>query len=228
MTVPGVRSALVVGASRGIGLELVRQYRAEGVAVVATARDDAGLARLAALGARALRLDVTEALSVSGLAWQIDGEAFDHLIVNAGLFGPDGLAALSSPTAADFDAVMRTNVLGPMLVLPQLVDALAPQARLALITSRMGSIGARTNGNAWLYRASKAAANSVLRDVAFALQGRALCVALHPGWVRTDMGGPDADLAVADSARDLRARLAELTPQHHGGFFDHQGHPLPW
>lgn len=228
MTAPSVRSALVVGASRGIGLELVHQYRAQGVAVVATARDEAGLARLAALGARALKLDVTEALSVSGLAWQIDGEAFDHLIVNAGLFGPDGLGALNTPTAADFDAVMRTNVLGPMLVLPQLVDALAPQARLALITSRMGSIGARTNGNAWLYRASKAAANSVLRDVAFALQGRAICVALHPGWVRTDMGGPDADLAVEDSARDLRARLSELTPQHHGGFFDHQGQPLPW
>jgi NAD(P)-dependent dehydrogenase (short-subunit alcohol dehydrogenase family) len=228
MTPGTVRSALVVGASRGIGLELVRQYRAQGAAVVATARDDAGLALLQGLGARALRLDVTDAISVSGLAWQIDGEAFDHLIVNAGVYGPESLPALATPTAADFDTVMRTNVFGPMQVLPQLVDALAPAARLALITSRMGSIGGRTNGNGWLYRASKAAANSVLRDVAFALQGRAICVALHPGWVRTDMGGPEADISVQDSARDLRARLAELTPQHHGGFFDHQGQPLPW
>jgi NAD(P)-dependent dehydrogenase (short-subunit alcohol dehydrogenase family) len=221
-------SVLVVGASRGIGLELVRQYRADGATVVATARDDAGLERLGALGAKALRIDVTELASVAGLAWQIDGEAFDTVVINAGVYGPSGLNAPQAPGRDDFDQVMRTNVLGPMQVVPQLVDALAPQARLGVITSRMGSIGARTNGNGWLYRASKAAANSVLRDLAFALDGRALCVALHPGWVRTDMGGADADLTVEQSAAGLRAVLAGLTPADHGRFFDQDGQALPW
>jgi len=225
---PAAASVLVVGASRGIGLELVRQYRAEGAAVVATARDDAGLARLQALGAKALRIDVTELASVAGLAWQIDGEAFDTVVINAGVYGPSGLSAPQAPGRDDFDQVMRTNVLGPMQVVPQLVDALAPQARLGIITSRMGSIGARTNGNGWLYRASKAAANSVLRDLAFALDGRALCVALHPGWVRTDMGGADADLSVEQSAAGLRSVLAGLTPADHGRFFDQDGQALPW
>jgi NAD(P)-dependent dehydrogenase (short-subunit alcohol dehydrogenase family) len=108
-------SVLVIGASRGIGLELVRQYRAAGAQVVATARDDAGLARLQALGAKALRLDVTHAASASGLAWQINGEAFDTVVINAGVYGPD-VGGLTPPTEADFDAVMHTNVLGPMRV----------------------------------------------------------------------------------------------------------------
>ncbi|MBQ0933004.1 SDR family oxidoreductase [Ideonella sp. 4Y16] len=221
-------SVLVVGASRGIGLELVRQYRADGATVVGTARDDAGLARLQALGAHALRIDVTELTSVAGLAWQIDGQAFERVWVNAGVYGPSGLNALQAPGREDFDQVMRTNVLGPMQVVPQLVDALAPQARLGLVTSRMGSIGLRTNGNGWLYRASKAAANSVLRDLAFALEGRAVCAAFHPGWVRTDMGGAGADLSVEQSAAGLRAVLAGLTPADHGHFFDQDGQALAW
>jgi NAD(P)-dependent dehydrogenase (short-subunit alcohol dehydrogenase family) len=221
------RSALVVGASRGIGLELVRQYRAAGVAVTATARDEAGLARLRALGARPLKLDVRQTLSVAGLAWQLDGEAFDAVWHAAGVYGPE-TRGLQAPTPADFDAVMQANVLGAMLVLPQLTEVLAPGARVAVLSSRMGSIGARTSSGGWLYRASKAALNSVLADVALAWQGRALCVAVHPGWVRTDMGGPQADLDVARSAADLRTLLAGLGPAEHGAFLDHAGARLPW
>ena len=220
-------SVLVIGASRGIGLELVRQYREAGSAVVATARDEAGLARLQALGAKALRLDVTDAASASGLAWQVDGEAFDVVVINAGVYGPRS-DTLEPPTQAEFDAVMHTNVLGPMRMLPQVAEALAPQARVAVLSSRMGSIGARANASGWLYRASKAALNSVLADAALVLRGRALCVALHPGWVRTDMGGGGADLDVPTSAAGLRRVIAGLTPATHGGFFDYQGEPIPW
>ncbi|HSI58950.1 MAG TPA: SDR family oxidoreductase [Ideonella sp.] len=220
-------SVLVVGASRGIGLELVRQYHAAGSAVVATARDDQGLARLKALGAKPLRLDVTDAASASGLAWQIDGEAFDVAIVNAGVYGPR-TSGLEPPTKADFDHTMHTNVLGPMRVIPQVAEALAPGARLVVLSSRMGSIGARANATGWVYRASKAALNSVLKDSALALQGRALCAALHPGWVRTAMGGDDADLPVETSAAGLRGVIAGLTAAEHGGFFDYQGEPIPW
>jgi NAD(P)-dependent dehydrogenase (short-subunit alcohol dehydrogenase family) len=123
---------------------------------------------------------------------------------------------------------MHTNVLGAMRVLPQLADALAPGAKLGLISSRMGSMALRSSTSGWLYRASKAALNSVLADSALALQGRAVCVALHPGWVRTDMGGAGADLSVADSASALRATLAALRPEDNGRFLNVDGTPLAW
>lgn len=218
---------LVIGASRGLGLEFVAQYRAAGAAVTATARDEAGLQRLQALGAKALRLDVADAASASALAWPIDGEAFDTVIVNAGVYGPrtDGLQA---PTEADFDSVMHTNVLGAMRVLPQIAEALAPGARLAVISSRMGSMGLRDGPAGWLYRASKAALNSVLKDASLVLAGKAICVALHPGWVRTEMGGSGATLVVADAVADLRRTLAALRSADNGGFFNHDGTPLAW
>lgn len=221
------QSVLVIGASRGIGLELVHQYRAAGAQVVATARDEAGLARLRALGAKALKLDVADAVSASGLAWQIDGEAFEVVVVNAGVLGPH-LDALNTPTQSDFDHVMHTNVLGPMRVLPQVVDALAPDARVAIISSRMGAMAGRSNASAWLYRASKAAVNSVLKDASLVLQGKALCVALHPGWVRTDMGGPGADLSPEESAAQLRANIDGIQAAHHGCLLDIDGQVLPW
>lgn len=220
-------TVLIIGASRGIGLALARQYLAEGARVFATARSDAGLAALRAEGARVLKLDVADAASASGLAWQIDGEAFDTVVVNAGVYGPQ-TSGLQTPTQDDFDQVMHTNVLGPMRVIPQLADALAPGARLAVISSRMASLGLRSNPSGWLYRASKAALNSVLKDASLGLAGQAICVALHPGWVRTDMGGADADLDVDDSARDLRATLARLTPADNGAFLNHDGQPLAW
>jgi len=92
----------------------------------------------------------------------------------------------------------------------------------------MGSMQLRVNHQGWLYRASKAAANSVLKDVSLALAGRAVCVAVHPGWVRTDMGGQDADLDVGDSAADLRATLARLGAAHNGTFINHDGQALAW
>ncbi len=218
---------LVVGASRGIGLEFVAQCRAAGDAVTATARDDAGMARLQSLGATALRLDVAHAASVSGLAWQIDGMAFDLVLLNAGVFGSrtDGLVP---PTQAEFDQVMHTNVLGAMHVLPQLADALAPQARVVVVSSRMGSLGQRASNSGWLYRASKAALNSVMKDASLAWAGRATCVAVHPGWVRTDMGGAGADIEVAESVATLRRTIARLTPADNGCFLNHDGQPLPW
>jgi NAD(P)-dependent dehydrogenase (short-subunit alcohol dehydrogenase family) len=220
-------NVLIVGASRGIGLELVRQYRAADARVTATARSDDALATLRALGANAIALDVANVESASRLAWQIDGAAFDVIVFCAGVYGPH-TTGLEPPTEAEFAAVMNTNVLGPMRVLPSLVDALAPGAKLALLSSRMGAIGPRTGHQGWLYRASKAAVNSVLKDVSQVLAGRCICVSLHPGWVRTQMGGAGADLAPEQSASDIRRVIAGLSAADNGRFINHDGATIPW
>ena len=222
-----MRKILILGASRGIGLEFVRQYRAAGDTVTASARTDEGLARIAALGATALPLDVASAASAAALGRHIDGRAFDVIVLNAGVYGPR-TQGLEVPAQDEFDAVMHTNVLGALRVLPQLGAALAPGARLAVISSRMASIGLRTSPSGWLYRASKAALNSVLKDTSLTLAGKAVCVALHPGWVRTDMGGTAADLDVATSVGDMRRTLAGLGAGDNGTFLNHDGQPLAW
>jgi NAD(P)-dependent dehydrogenase (short-subunit alcohol dehydrogenase family) len=221
-----MNTVIVIGASRGIGLEFVCQYSEAGARVIGTAREDAGLARLNALGAQAIRLDVDDVASVSGLAWQLDGEKIDVALYVAGVLAGGNVG--DPPSAEVFDHVMRTNVLAPMRVLPQLAQVLAPDARLVVLSSRMGSMGLRTNGNSWLYRASKAAVNSVARDISFGLQGKAVCVAMHPGWVKTDMGGAAADLDVAQSVADMRATVASLRPEHNGTFINHDGQVLAW
>ena len=222
-----MKSVLIIGASRGIGLEFVRQYGVAGAAVTATARSAPGLAAVQAHGARAILLDVSTAASVATLAPLLAGQQFDVVVLNAGVYGPHS-AALAPPTAEEFDAVMHTNVLGAMQVLPRLVGHLTPGARMAVISSRMGSIGLRTSASGWLYRASKAALNSVLKDVSISLAGQAICVAFHPGWVRTDMGGVGADLDVTDSVAAMRSTLAALRGTDNGGFFNHDGQPLAW
>ena len=218
--------ALIIGASRGIGHEFVRQYRANGWQVTATARDLAALEALKAIGATALALDVADMEHASRLAWQLDGAALDVVVHAAGvLLRTPGM---EPPTDAQFDATMHANVLGPMRVLPQLADALAPGAKLAVLSSRMGSIGGRSSSSSWLYRASKAAVNSVLKDLSLAWAGKVICVAFHPGWVQTAMGGPGADLTPERSVSDMRGTIARLTPADNGRFLNHDGTAIDW
>ena len=221
---------LLIGAARGSGFELARQYREAGWRVIATARSAEGLDRLQALGCETLRVDVAQPAGNSGLAWQLDGEKLDLVLYVAGTM--DRANAPQPPTLERFDAVMHTNVMGAMQVIPQILPMLQEaKGTLACISSVMGSLGQTTSGSAWLYRVSKAALNMVVR-CAQAEQADVTVLAVHPGWVQTDMGGAQAPLTVAQSATSLRQTLeavrTQRAPEHRGAFLNHDGTPLPW
>jgi NAD(P)-dependent dehydrogenase (short-subunit alcohol dehydrogenase family) len=220
-------TALIIGASRGIGHELARQYRQDGWRVIATARKAEDINQLAQLGAVAHQLDVTNPEAIASLGGKLDDEKIDCAWLVAGVYGPrhDGL-----PTQQEFDDVMHTNVLSAMRLVPIVAPLLAStRGKLAVLSSNMGSLGARKANGASVYRASKAALNSVLVDasITYGPQG-VTCVSFHPGWVRTDMGSVDAPLSVEESAGGLRATLASLEPSADARFLNYDGKPLQW
>ena len=221
---------VVTGANRGLGLELCRQLNAAGASVVATARDPDAAAELRQVApARIEALDVTDPASVAAFAAALGETAVDVLINNAGMGGPGaGIAALDLDETARFFAV---NSLGPLRVTQALLPHLQRGGRRTVgqISSNMGSIANNVQGGYYGYRASKTALNSLNRTLARELAGKGfVCVALHPGWVRTDMGGAGAPLSAEDSVRGLLRVVAGLTARHNGGFFDHTGAELPW
>lgn len=217
-------TVLVIGASRGIGWELVRQYREAGERVIATARDDEGLARLRDVGAQPLRVDVADPASVSGFSWQLDGEKIDTALYVAGVMDRGG--AQSPPTQQAFDRVMHANVLGAMQVIPQVLPMVeAAGGVFGAISSSMSLLQTVPASNAWLYRVSKTALNMVVASARHDYPAARL-VLLDPGWVRTDMGGDGAALSVEDSARGLRVTLASVTAEDNGRLLRHDGQRL--
>jgi NAD(P)-dependent dehydrogenase (short-subunit alcohol dehydrogenase family) len=150
-------------------------------------------------------------------------------IINAGVYGPrtQGLVA---PEAEDFDAVMHTNVLAAMRLIPVLAPPLAAaRGRLAVLSSRMGSLSLMQSSSGWLYRASKAALNAVLKAASVELGAQGIvCLALHPGWVRTQMGGAGAEINVADSVAGMRRVIATADASSNGGFINYDGTQIAW
>ncbi|HET9449998.1 MAG TPA: SDR family oxidoreductase [Aggregicoccus sp.] len=227
-------NVVITGANRGIGLELVRQYLARGDSVHAGVRAPAQATELAALAqASSGRLhvaacDVADGASVRAFAASVQGPV--HLLVNnAGMrHRPDALEDL------DVEAVTRTfqvNALGPLLLSRALLPQLraAKGAKVANLGSGLGSISDNTSGDAYGYRMSKAALSMATRSLAQDLRPEGiLAVVLSPGWVQTDMGGPEAPTPVTESAAGLIALLDRLTPQESGGFFDFRGERLAW
>jgi len=228
-----MRNVLITGAGRGLGLEFTRQYAAEGWNVIACYRQPGAARSLAELGAEAVRLDVTNARDVTALSKQLATMAIDVFVCNAGVAGARN-AVLSATSQADFDAVMRTNVLGPMWLSAALADRIAAGrqgrgGKIAYLSSRMGSIAGMSNSGSALYRASKAALNAIAKAVALELAPRGVvAIALHPGWVRTDMGGASADIEADASVAGMRALIERAGSRDSGRFFDYTGKDVPW
>jgi NAD(P)-dependent dehydrogenase (short-subunit alcohol dehydrogenase family) len=227
-------NVVITGANRGIGLELVRQFLARGDTVHAGVRDPASATELSALGPQhAGRLhvaacDVSDEVRVRAFAAGVPGPV--HLLVNnAGMRErPDGLEDL------DAEALLRTfrvNAVGPLLLTRALLPQLraAKGAKVASLGSGLGSISDNTSGDAYGYRMSKAALSMAMRSLAQDLrEDGILAVVVSPGWVKTDMGGPEAPLSVTESAAGMVTFLDGLTPQQSGGFFDYKGERLAW
>ena len=221
-------TVLVTGASRGIGREFVRQYAADGWHVIAVSRQDAGLSALSPR-VELHALDVTDRAAVLGLAQALRGRAIDVLIANAGIYGtaPGGLGQIDY---ASWEDVLRTNVLAPASFAEAFADNLACSERrvFAVISSGMGSI-AETTGGAYAYRSSKAAVNMVIRNLAIDWQPRGIrAVALCPGWVRTDMGGPNAELLPEQSVSGLRRVIDSIDDARSGAYLSWSGAEVPW
>ena len=180
-----------------------------------------GRARVQALGAESLTVDVATPASVSGLAWQLDGEKLDLALYVAGVLRRPN--ALTPPTQQDFDAVMHTNVLGAMQTLPQ-VAPLVAEARgvFAFLSSSMSQIGSVPDSGSWLYRTSKAALNMAVAAAQHDYPDATL-VTIDPGWVQTDMGGAGAALTVEQSVQGMRQVLGSLTPADKGRLLHHDG-----
>jgi len=225
-----VPTVLIIGASRGIGFEFARQYADDGARVMATHRKPEDAGKLRALGARPIELDVTDATGVAALAWHLDGEPLDLAILNAGVAPRPRTERIVAPAPGDFDAVMHTNVLAPMQLIPILVPSLLlAKGKLAVMSSKMGSTALMTSSGSWLYRTSKAALNNVLKAASLELgpQG-VVCMAFHPGWVRTDMGGHEADIDTHESVAGMRRVIAAANDSHNGKFLNHNGEQLAW
>ncbi|KAA1015067.1 SDR family oxidoreductase [Paraburkholderia panacisoli] len=225
-----MKTVLIVGASRGIGQEFARQYKKSGWRVLATARDDAALDALNALGAETFAVDVTVSQQIAALGWKLDGERLDAAIVVSGVYGPR-TERIETITAEDFDHVMHTNVRGPMQLVPILLPLVEEAGGVfAVISSKMGSIADTSGTSGWLYRVSKAALNDALK-LASLEASRATCVSLHPGWVRTDMGGAQAAIDPERSVAGMREVLAQAAAARdafNGRFYQYDGTPLDW
>lgn len=222
---------LITGANRGIGLEMTRQALGNGDRVHACCRrpDDAQALRALEGDLHVHALEVTDPAQIAALAQTID-EPIDYLVHNAGIMKDRETGFGSVPVEGMVES-FRVNSIAPLKLTEALVDHVARSDRkvVAVVTSLMGSLTDNTSGGYYAYRSSKAAVNMVVRCLAIDLRPRGVAaILLHPGWVRTDMGGQMAPLSVEESAGGLLRVLAGTTLEESGRFFKFDGAAMPW
>jgi NAD(P)-dependent dehydrogenase (short-subunit alcohol dehydrogenase family) len=234
-------TVLVTGANRGIGLEFVRQYSADGWSVLACCRTPARADKLRDLAATNSRisvhaLDVGDFAAIDALAAKLRGQRIDVLLNNAGMYGPkagaehDRHQEFGHMDYAHWTRLFVVNTQAPLKMAEAFIEhvAASEQRRIVSISTGLASIS-DASGGFYAYRTTKAALNMEMVALANDLRRRRIRVGLLcPGWVRTDMGGPNATLAVEDSVRGLRARIAELDEARSGTFYSYRGVPKPW
>jgi len=239
-------SVLITGANRGLGFGLTKLYAADGWRIFACCRDPNKAKELNDLVAKSAgkltvhKLDVEDHASIDATAQQLKGQAIDVLLNVAGYYGPKivtepgGLQQFGESDYADWARIYKVNVMGPMKLAEALIESVAAstQKKIVNISSIVGSIGIIGNGmggNMYGYRASKAALNAITRTMAEDLKSRGVTVVpLHPGWVRTDMGGPAADIDPDTSVTGMKKVIDGLKPADSGKFMVYDGSTLPW
>jgi NAD(P)-dependent dehydrogenase (short-subunit alcohol dehydrogenase family) len=231
-----VPTVLVTGANRGLGLEFVRQYAADGWRVYAGCRAPSAADALQALAAASAgllsihALDVRDRASIQRLATELAGQPIDLLINNAAIWGSakQVLGGLDDRIWAE---VLDVDVVGPVRVTEAFLENVAASVRrtVVMLSSRLGSIALNDSGGRLMYRAAKAGLNAVAKSLAVDLAPRGIvCVALSPGWARTDMGGPQAPLSPVDSIAGMRRVIEGLDLTHSGQFLAYDGTTVPW
>jgi len=217
-------TVLIAGGSRGIGKVLADQYEGDGWDMIRTCRDPIGVGI-----PDALKLDVTDPDDVCDAAEALSGRSIDVLINNAGVIGQRD-AALGSIDYRLWEERFRINTLAPIRVAEALVANVAASDRktMGFMSSVMGSI-ARNAGENYLYRSTKAALNAAMVSLSQELAARGIiCISMHPGWVKTDMGGPIAAVTMPDSAVGIRRVVGGLQSSNNGRFYDYVGDEIPW
>jgi NAD(P)-dependent dehydrogenase (short-subunit alcohol dehydrogenase family) len=226
------QSALIIGASRGLGLALVEEYLNRGWRVVATVRSDGtSLHELAAKYPDVLKIetvDIVQPTQIDALLHRLQGRTFDLLFVNAGVANdPD--ETIGNVSTEEFIRILVTNALSPMRVIEKLGDFVAPGGTIGVMSSGLGSVANNEHGGWEVYRSSKAALNTLMRSYAARQKktGRSFVV-IAPGWVRTDMGGPHATLAIEESIPRVVDTINSQAGKPGLRYLDYQGRTVPW
>ena len=226
---------LVTGTNRGLGLEFVKQCLARGDRVIATCRDVAAAEALSALSAEyqdldIRQLDVASIESMQQFARQLDGTAIDVFINNAGVYGPKD-AKFGELDGSVWASVMQVNSIAPLILTQLLMPNLrqGKDRKLLYLSSKMGSIADNGGGGSYIYRSSKSALNAAVKSLSIDLSAEGfLAAVLHPGWVLTDMGGPNALIDTTTSVSGMLQVIDGLSPQLSGNFYNYDGSVIPW